>query len=160
MEDNSFKAFLKGRFGKVIGRQAPAAVYAQLTSKAESAGLLVKVVSPKKLKPTQHNLLTDQFVKQELWERRVRLGGNDDNRWIERDAACLNLLYADIEKQIYAPERIREAVLTGVTVWLDACVVVIQAREEIFEREFERFRCRDSILHRTRVVSARISWSE
>ena len=102
VEDNSYKAFQKGRFGKAIGRHAPAALYAQLTNKAESAGLLVEVVSPKKLKPTQHNLLTGQFVKHELWERRVRLGEDDDERWIDRDAAaCLNLLYADIENQIH-----------------------------------------------------------
>ena len=121
VEDNSYKAFQRGRFGKTIGRHAPAALYAQLTNKAESAGLLVEVVSPKKLKPTQHNLLTGQFVKHELWERRVRLGNDDDDRWIDRDAtACLNLLYADLEKQTYDPERIREAVLAGVTAWLDA----------------------------------------
>ena len=143
VEDNSYKAFQRGRFGKTIGRHAPAALYAQLTNKAESAGLLVEVVSPKKLKPTQHNLLTGQFVKHELWERRVRLGNDDDDRWIDRDAAaCLNLLYADLEKQTYAPERIREAVLAGVTAWLDAGVVVIQAREGITEREFGRFRRR------------------
>ena len=61
VEDNSYKAFQRGRFGKTIGRHAPAALYAQLTNKAESAGLLVEVVSPKKLKPSQHNLLTDTF---------------------------------------------------------------------------------------------------
>ena len=80
VEDNSYKAFQRGRFGKIIGRHAPAALYAQLTNKAESAGLLVEVVSPKKLKPSQHNLLTDTFVKHELWERRVRLGNDDDDR--------------------------------------------------------------------------------
>ena len=117
VEDNSYKAFQKGRFGKAIGRHAPAALYAQLASKAESAGLLVEVVSPKKLKPTQHNLLTGQFVKHELWERRARLGEDDDDRRIDRDAAaCLNLLYADLENQAYAPERIREAVPTGVLI--------------------------------------------
>ena len=143
VEDNSYKAFQRGRFGKTIGRHAPAALYAQLTNKAESAGLQVTVVSPRKLKPSQHNLLTDTFVKHELWERRVRLGNDDDDRWIDRDAAaCLNLLYADLEKQTYVPERIREAVLAGVTAWLDAGVVVIQAREGITEREFGRFRRR------------------
>ena len=91
--------------------------------------LLVKVVSTKKLKPTQHDLLTGQFVKHERWERRVV-------------AAWLNLLYAGLDKQTYAPERIREAVLAGVTAWLDAGVVVIQAREGITEREFGRFRRR------------------
>ena len=40
--------------------------YTQLTSKAESAGLQVTVVSPRKLKPSQHNLLTDIFVRHEL----------------------------------------------------------------------------------------------
>ena len=101
VEDNSYKAFQRGRFGKSIGRHAPAAFYTQLTSKAESAGLQVTGVSPRKLKPSLHNLLTDTFVKHELWERRVRLGEDDDERWIDRDAAaCLNLLYADIENQI------------------------------------------------------------
>ena len=52
VEDNSYKAFQKGHFGKSIGRHAPAAFYTQLTSKAECAGLLVEVVSPKKVKPT------------------------------------------------------------------------------------------------------------
>ena len=143
VEDNSYKAFQRGRFGKTIGRHAPAALYAQLTNKAESAGLLVEVVSPKKLKPSQHNLLTDTFVKHELCERRARLGEDDDDRRIDRDAAaCLNLLYADLENQAYAPERIREAVPAGVTAWLDAGVAVIQAREGITEREFGRFRRR------------------
>ena len=143
VEDNSYKAFQKGHFGKSIGRHAPAAFYTQLTSKAESAGLQVTVVSPRKLKPSQHNLLTDTFVKHELWERRARLGEDDDDRRIDRDAAaCLNLLYADLENQAYAPERIREAVPAGVTAWLDAGVAVIQAREGITEREFGRFRRR------------------
>ena len=143
VEDNSFKAFQRGQFGKSIGRHAPAAFYTQLTSKAESAGLQVKVVSPKKLKPTQHNLLTGRFVKHELWERRVQLGDRTGVCWIDRDAAaCVNLLYADLDQQIYDPKRIREAVLAGVTAWLDAGVVVIQAREGITEREFRRFRRR------------------
>ena len=38
VEDNSYKAFQRGRFGKTIRRHAPAAFYTQLTSKAESAG--------------------------------------------------------------------------------------------------------------------------
>ena len=143
VEDNSFKAFQRGRFGKSIGRYAPAAFYTQLTSKAESAGLQVKVVSPRKLKPTQHNLLTGRFVKHELWERRVQLGDRTSVCWIDRDAAaCMNLLYADLDQQTYDPKRIREAVLAGVTAWLDAGVVVIQAREGITEREFRRFRRR------------------
>ena len=141
VEDNSFKAFQKGRFGKSIGRYAPAAFYTQLTSTAESAGLQVKVVSPRKFKPTQHNLLTGRFVKHELWERRVQLGDRTGVCWIDRDAAaCVNLLYADIDKQTYDPKRIREAVLAGVTAWLDAGVIVIQAREGTTERELRRFR--------------------
>ena len=71
------------------------------------------------------------------------MGDSADDRWIDRDAAaCLNLLYADIKKHKYDPERIREAVLAGVAAWLDAGVVVIQAREGITEREFGRFRRR------------------
>ncbi len=42
VEDNSYKGVPEGRFGKSIGRHAPAAFYTQLTSKAESAGLLVE----------------------------------------------------------------------------------------------------------------------
>lgn len=142
VEENSFKAFQQGYFGKSIGRHAPAAIFTQLTSKAESAGLQVTFVSPRKLKPTQHNLLTDKFVKHELWERRVRLGDSADDRWIDRDAAaCLNLLYADIQKHKYDPERIREAVRAGVAAWLDAGVVLqYQVREGTTERELRRFR--------------------
>ena len=70
-------------------------------------------------------------------------GEDDDDRRIDRDAAtCLNMLYADLEKETHAPERIREAVPAGATAWRDAGVVVIQAREGITEREFGRFRRR------------------
>ena len=70
-------------------------------------------------------------------------GEDDDDRRIDRDAAtCLNMLYADLEKETQAPERIREAVPAGATAWRDAVVVVIQARESITEREFGRFRQR------------------
>ena len=70
-------------------------------------------------------------------------GEDDDDRRIDRDAAtCLNMLYADLEKETHAPERIREAVPAGATAWRDAGVVVIQAREGITEREFGRFRQR------------------
>ena len=87
--------------------------------------------------------LASHFVKHELWERRVQLGDRTGVCWIDRDAAaCVNLLYADLDQQTYDPKRIREAVLAGVTAWLDAGVVVIQAREGITEREFRRFRRR------------------
>ena len=73
----------------------------------------------------------------------MRLGEDDDERWIDRDAAaCVNLLYADLDQQTYDPKRIREAVIAGVTAWLDAGVVVIKAREGITERELRRFRRR------------------
>lgn len=70
------------------------------------------------------------------------MGDSADDRWIDRDAvACLNLLYADIKKHKYDPERIREAVLAGVAAWLDAGVVLqYQVREGTTEREFRRFR--------------------
>ena len=138
VEDNTFKAFQMGRFGKAVGQSAPAALYTMLSRKAESAGLEVTYVKPQKLKPTQHNLLTGEFVKHELWERRVRLGA--EMYWIDRDAAsCINLLYADIEKQTYDPQRLKEAVEAGVTTWLDAGIVVEQAYEGMSEREFRRF---------------------
>ena len=70
-------------------------------------------------------------------------GEDDDDRRIDRDAAtCLNMLYADLEKETQVPEGIREAVPAGATAWRDAGVVVIQAREGITEREFGRFRQR------------------
>ena len=138
VEDNEYRAFQKGRFGKAIGQSAPAALYTMLSRKAESAGLEVTYVKPQKLKPTQHNLLTGEFVKHELWERRVNLGAGV--YWIDRDAAsCINLLYADIENQTYDPKRLRKAVYAGVTTWLDAGIVVEQVYEGMSEREFRRF---------------------
>ena len=59
--------------------------YTQLTSKAESAGLQVTVVSPRKLKPTQHNLLTDKFVKHETVGKMIAANvapGNPYQAWL------------------------------------------------------------------------------
>ena len=139
VEENSYKAFQRGRYGKSIGSGAPAAFISGLTRKAESAGCEVVMVNPRKLKPSQHDILTGEFVKRELSDRRVQLGNTD--LWMDRDAAAVvNLLYADIEKETYDPSRLHGALEAWKHVWLDAGVLVEQARNGLSERELGRFR--------------------
>ena len=80
----SYKAFQRGRYGKSIGSGAPATFISGLTRKAESAGCEVVMVNPRKLKPSQYDILTGEFVKRELSDRRVQLGNTD--LWMDCDA--------------------------------------------------------------------------
>ena len=74
--------------------------------------------------------------------------GSEERRWLRKSFSFgCNLQNAVMgdgwdRVQTYDPKRIREAVIAGVTAWLDAGVVVTQAREGITEREFRRFRRR------------------
>ena len=65
-----------------------------MTSKAESAGCCVVKVSPRKLRPSQHDPETGTYRKKALWERSHQLG--DTDWYMDRDvAAAMNLYFAD-----------------------------------------------------------------
>ena len=139
VESNNFKAFQKGRYGRSQGLLAPGRFIEMLQRKAESAGSRVIMMDARKLKPSQHDPLTGEDRKKELWERRHRLGSK--NEYIDRDfLACLNLLYADAEKQSRDPQALR-AGLDAVKPLLRNAGIVVEGkpRRELTEREFRKF---------------------
>lgn len=139
VEINNFKAFQKGRYGRSQGLLAPGRFIEMLQRKAESAGSRVIMMDARKLKPSQHDPLTGEDRKKELWERRHRLGSK--NEYIDRDfLACLNLLYADAEKQSRDPQALR-AGLDAVKPLLRNAGIVVEGkpRRELTEREFRKF---------------------
>lgn len=141
VEENSYKAFQRGRYGKSLGSGAPAAFLNQLKNKAASAGCEVIEVNPYRLKPTQHDIVSGEFRHRELSERRVQLGQTD--LWMGRDtAAVVNLLCADLANETYDPSELHRVLTAWKHDLLDAGILVEQARNGMTERVFRRFRSR------------------
>ena len=94
VEKNSYKAFQRAGYGKSLGKSGIAGLITRMTSKAESAGCCVVEVSPRKLRPSQHDPETGTYRKKALWERSHQLG--DTGWYMDRDvAAAMNLYFAD-----------------------------------------------------------------
>lgn len=144
VEKNQFKAFQRSGFGRSIRKGAPRQFITMLKVKAASAGLKVFEVSPRKLRPSQHDIETGEFIKHGLSERWIKLG--ESGLWINRDAmAALNLLWADESGENYLPpddcKKHWEAVKC---VLLDAgWLVQLEARDEASEIFLRRFRRKD-----------------
>ena len=138
IEKNSWKAMQRGRYGRAVGRGAPGAFVMRLKSKAERAGSKCMEIDPRKVRPTQRDLLSGEFIKHELSERRVRMG--DTDFYIDRDvAACVNLLFCDPEKGAYDVEGIERFLEAVKQRWLDAGVIVkIEDAMRMPERELRR----------------------
>lgn len=139
VEENNWKAFQRGRFGKSVLHGAPSEFVERLRRTAESAGSKVTLVNPREIKPSQHDPLSGEFVKHALWERRCRLG--DTDLYMDRDAmAALNLLHVDVISNTYDSGALVRALQTSKPYWLDAGVVVeIETANRPSEREFRRF---------------------
>ena len=139
VEENNFKAFQKGRYGKSQGQHAPGLFIEMLKRKAESAGSRVVMMDARKLKPSQHDPLTGDDRKKAFWERRHQLGQTDE--YIDRDfLACLNLLYADAKKQSYDPQALKKGLEAMKPMLLNAGIVVeSKPRKELTERELRKF---------------------
>ena len=110
----------------------------RLKSKAERAGSECMEIDPRKVRPTQRDLLSGEFIKHELSERRVRMG--DTDLYIDRDvAAWVNLLFCDPETGAYDAEGIERFLEAVKQRWLDAGVVVkIEDAKRMPERELRR----------------------
>ena len=61
VEKNSYKAFQRAGYGKSLGKSGIAGLITRMTSKAESAGCCVVEVSPRKLRPSQHDPETGTY---------------------------------------------------------------------------------------------------
>ena len=83
VEKNSYKAFQRAGYGKSLGKSGIAGLITRMTSKAESAGCCVVKVSPRKLRPSQHDPETGTYRKKALWERSHQLG--DTGWYMDRD---------------------------------------------------------------------------
>ena len=139
VEENNWKAFQRGRYGKSVLSGAPSEFIERLRRTAESAGSKVILVNPRELKPSQHDPMSGTFIKHELWERRCRLG--DTAFFVDRDVmAALNLLHADVTTNTYDSEALARALQTSKQHWLDAGVVVeLKTANRTSEREQRRF---------------------
>lgn len=135
VEDNSWKAMQRGWFGKSVGDGAPSDFVARLLSKADRAGSKAFKMNPRNIKPTQCDLLTGEFKKHALWERRARLG--DSDLFIDRDAmAALNLLFHSPETELRDAEGLQHILETSKSHWLNAGVLVeVKATNRLSKRE-------------------------
>ena len=77
------RPFSKKRFGKAIFRAAPSAFKTALETKAHQLGIDVDVISPKNVKPSQYNHITQTFEKKSLSTRVYDL--SDDYPDVQRD---------------------------------------------------------------------------
>lgn len=75
--------FSKKRFGKAIFRAAPSAFRTALETRASQLGIDVEVISPKDVKPSQYNHITQTFEKKSLSTRIYDL--SNEYKDIQRD---------------------------------------------------------------------------
>lgn len=138
IEKNSWKAMQRNRYGKSVGNGAPGEFVERLLNKAERAGSKAVLIEPWKIKPSQQDLLTGNFHKHELWERRIRIDGT--NYFVDRDVqASLNVLHYSPETERRDAEGLKHILETSKQYWLDAGILVeIKAANRLSEREFRR----------------------
>lgn len=141
IEENNWKAMQKVRYGKSVLNGAPSEFITKFKSKAERAGCEVQMIDPKEFKPSQHSVIGDVYVKHELWERRVPMGGSSD-LYMDRDAAAaLNIMCADPGAKRYDLELLAGVVQAAKPSWLSCGVVVENPTPQMraSDRELRRF---------------------
>ena len=77
------RPFSKKRFGKAIFRAAPSAFKTALETRASQLGIDFEIISPKNVKPSQYNHITQTFEKKPLSTRVYDL--SDDYPGVQRD---------------------------------------------------------------------------
>ena len=77
------RPYSKKRFGKAIFRAAPSAFRMALEIRALQLGIDFEIISPKKVKPSQYNHITQTFEKKPLSARMYDL--SDDVLGVQRD---------------------------------------------------------------------------
>ena len=99
------RPFSKKRFGKSVFRAAPSAFRQTLQTKARQLGVIVEIISPGDLKPSQYNHLTQTFEKKTLSTRVYDL--SDEWTGIQRDLYSAFLI-GHIEKGAYQQEQLTQ----------------------------------------------------
>ena len=99
------RPYSKKRFGKAIFRAAPSSFRTALETRALQLGIDVEVISPKDVKPSQYNHITQTFDKKSLSTRVYDL--SDDYPGVQRDLYSAFLI-GHIEKGHYQQEQLNQ----------------------------------------------------
>lgn len=99
------RPFSKKRYGKSVFRAAPSAFRQALLTRAHQLGVEIEIISPKDLKPSQYNHLTQTFEKKTLSTRMYDLS----DKWtgIQRDLYSAFLI-GHIENGSYQQEQLTQ----------------------------------------------------
>ena len=99
------RPYSKKRYGKAIFRAAPSAFRTALETRASQLGIDVEVISPKEVKPSQYNHITQTFDKKSLSTRVYDL--SDEYTGVQRDLYSAFLI-GHIEKGHYQQEQLNQ----------------------------------------------------
>ena len=99
------RPFSKKRFGKAIFRAAPSTLRTALETRAFQLGIEFEVISPKEVKPSQYNHITQTFEKKPLSTRVYDL--SDDYPGVQRDLYSAFLI-GHIEKGHYQQKQLNQ----------------------------------------------------
>ena len=97
--------YSKKRYGKAIFRAAPSAFRVALETRASQLGIDIEVISPKDVKPSQYNHITQTFDKKSLSTRVYDL--SDEYTGVQRDLYSAFLI-GHIEKGRYQQEQLNQ----------------------------------------------------
>ena len=99
------RPYSKKRFGKAIFRAAPSAFRTALETRALQLGINFEIISPKNVKPSQYNHITQTFEKKSLSTRIYDL--SDEYKDVQRDLYSAFLI-GHIEKGYYQQDRLEQ----------------------------------------------------
>lgn len=99
------RPYSKKRYGKAIFRAAPSAFRTALETRASQLGIDVEVISPKDVKPSQYNHITQTFDKKSLSTRVYDL--SEQYTGVQRDLYSAFLI-GHIEKGRYQQEQLEQ----------------------------------------------------
>lgn len=99
------RPFSKKRFGKAVFRAAPSAFRTALKTKASQLGIDFEIISPKNVKPSQYNHITQTFEKKSLSTRIYDL--SDEYKNIQRDLYSAFLI-GHIENDHYQQTQLEQ----------------------------------------------------
>ena len=99
------RPFSKKRYGKSVFRAAPSAFRQSLITRAHQLGVDIEIISPKDLKPSQYNHLTQTFEKKTLSTRLYDLSEEWTN--VQRDLYSAFLI-GHIENSSYQQEQLTQ----------------------------------------------------
>ena len=99
------RPFSKKRFGKAIFRAAPSTFRTVLERRASQLGINLEVISPKNVKPSQYNHITQTFEKKSLSTRIYDL--SDEYKDVQRDLYSAFLI-GHIENDHYNQKQLEQ----------------------------------------------------